>query len=466
MGYLPQFKNDVFISYRRASNESQDHWVDQFCESVRASLRDLVGDVQMWRDTAELRAGDYWRPEIGDAVDSSGIFLALISRTYFDSDECRKEFDRFLGRIKASDGGEGRKLVPIFKHPPKPDQELPAELDQIGRHEFYALNPKPWRELDPRRDADDYNERLGRVVFDLMEALEEMQRREKKRARGKVFLASVGPELLQERERLRADLRQRGFIVVPEHEYLWNADDHREKIERDLADALLSVHLVSRNASIEPLTASRSRLQLQLAQAAMAARQRPPPLVWIQSAEATDASAKDLVDYIETDLANAGVDYLTGGLEDLKTLVIDRLPKPAPEAPPKAREVALLIEEGDIADAGPLREMLAERLGLDAKLVKFTEATPKDPARMAKALAGARQCVLFWGRQPEEWVQDLLDHEALANHLGRERMAVYVAGPPSAEKAAFRTPNARLVQGVVSDGETELRAFLDAVAAR
>ena len=98
MGYLPQFKNDLFISYRRSSNEGDDPWVDNFCNSVRSQLRDLVGNVQIWRDTAELRGGDAWRPEIADAVDSTAVFLALISRTYFDSDECRKELDRFLGR--------------------------------------------------------------------------------------------------------------------------------------------------------------------------------------------------------------------------------------------------------------------------------------------------------------------------------------------------------------------------------
>ena len=43
MGYLPQFKNDLFISYRRTSNEGQDPWVDNFCASVRAQLRVRVG---------------------------------------------------------------------------------------------------------------------------------------------------------------------------------------------------------------------------------------------------------------------------------------------------------------------------------------------------------------------------------------------------------------------------------------
>jgi TIR domain len=459
MGYLPQFKNDLFISYRRTSNEGQDPWVDNFCASVRAQLRDLVGDVQMWRDTAELRAGDAWRPEIAEAVDSTGIFLAVISRTYFDSDECRKELDRFLGRLKAGDGGAGRKLVPIYKHPPKPDQELPRELAEIGHHEFFNLNPKPWRELDPKRDYDDYHERLGRVVFDLMAALEELQGLQKKQALGKVFIANVGPELLQERERLRTDLRQRGFLVVPEHEYLWNADDHRERIARDLGEALLCIHLVQRQASIEPLTPARTRLQLELAHAEMKQRGRPAPLVWIQPAPDTDA--RSLIDYVESDLANDGVDYLQGSLEDLKTLMLDKLPRPTPKTPPKPREVAVLVEDGDLADLGPLKALLADKLGVEPRPLKFSRATPKDEERLARTLAACPQAIIFWHRQSEDWVFDLMDLDALADRLGPDRLCIVAAGEGSDEKASFTTKKARMVNAVVSSGEADLRRFLD-----
>ena len=464
MGYLPQFKNDLFISYRRTSNEGQDPWVDNFCASVRAQLRDLVGDVQMWRDTAELRAGDAWRPEIAEAVESTGIFLAVISRTYFDSDECRKELDRFLGRLKAADGGAGRKLVPIYKHPPKPDQELPRELAEIGHHEFFNLNPKPWRELDPKRDYDDYHERLGRVVFDLMAALEELQGLQKKQALGKVFIANVGPELLQERERLRTDLRQRGFLVVPEHEYLWNADDHRERIARDLGEALLCIHLVQRQASIEPLTPARTRLQLELAHADMKQRGRPAPLVWIQPAAETDTTTRSLVDYIESDLANEGVDYLQGSLEDLKTLMLDKLPKPTPKTPPKPREVAVLVEDGDLADLGPLKALLADKLGVEPRPLKFSRATPKDEERLARTLAACPQAIIFWHRQSEDWVFDLMDLDALADRLGPDRLCIVAAGEGSDEKASFTTKKARMVNAVVSSGEAELRRFLDGAA--
>ena len=459
MAFLQQFKNDLFVSYRRTSNEGEDPWVDNFCASVRAQLRDLVGDVQIWRDTAELRAGDAWRPEIAEAVDSAGVFLALISRTYFDSDECRKELDRFLGRLKAADHGAGRKLVPVYKHPPRPDQELPRELAEIGHHNFFNLDPKPWRELDPRRDYDDYHERLGRLVFDLMAALEDLQGRQKKQALGKVFVANVGPELLQERERLRTDLRQRGYLVVPEHAVLWNADDHQERLAQGLGEALLCVHLVQRQASVEPLTPARTRLQLDLAHAEMQRRGRPAPLVWVQPAAETDPTCQSLVDHIEQRLANEGIDYLQGSLEDLKTLMFDKLPRPAAQAAPRPREVAVLVEEADLTDLGPLKTLLADKLGIEPRPLKFSRATPRDGERLARTLATCPQALIFWHRQSEDWVFDLMDLDALADRLGPERLCIVAAGEGTPEKAGFTTRKACVVQALVGSGEADLRRF-------
>lgn len=466
MGYLPQFKNDLFLSYRRASNEGPDAWIDTFCNRVQSALRDRVGDVSIWRDTGELKAGDAWRPEIAEAVDTAGLFLAVISRTYFDSAECRKEFDRFLGSLKTAPEA-GRKLVPIFKHPPKPDQELPRELAEIGHHEFYLREPKPWRELDPKLDDDyaPYNERLGRVVFDLMEAIENLYGQQKKQALGKVFVATVPPELNDDRERLRSDLRQRGFVVVPEREYLWNADNHQERITQDLSEALLAVHLVARTSSTEPLSAERSRLQLQLATAAMAQRGRPAPLVWIQPADRTDDSQRTLIDYIEQDLANQGLDYLTGPLEELKTLMLDKLPRPTPKAPPKPREVALLVEDGEAADLGPLKQLLSGKLGLEPRVLRFAGSTPKDPARLAKGLAECPQALIVWHRQDEDWVKALLQLDALGAHAGPGRLAVYAMGEASDEKADFTSGRAGVIQAQVSLAEAELRTFADALPA-
>lgn len=467
MGYLPQFKNDLFISYRHVSNETHDTWVDVFCKQLHVALRELVGDVSIWRDQGELRAGQPWRKEVAEALDGAAIFLAIISRTYLDSDECRIELDRFLGWVKDSTLGSGRKIVPIFKHPPKPDQELPREMGQIHRHDFFRLDPPGstrFREFSPSDDKDrEFWETLGRVAQDIMVALEELKGIVRQRAVGKVFLARVSPELQFERERLRCDLLQRGYLVIPEQEYLWNADNHRAAIAKDLDGARLCIHLVGSTVSIEPTAAAHARLLIELAHEAMKREGRPAPMVWIQSAKEIDESARDLIDYIRSDLADEGVEYFEGGLEDFKTQIYDKLP-PAPTPAPatRPREIALLVEEGDIADLGALKAAMVERLGLEPKPIKFAGAEPKDAARLVRTLVGCEQCLIVWGRQPEEWVQDMLDSEALAARLGRDRMCVYAAAPQTPEKASFQSAKACTIR--VGDGLNEpgLRAFFGA----
>ena len=463
MSFLPQFKNDVFISYRRVSNESPDRWVDSFCTNLLAELRDRVGDVAIWRDTNALNVGDAWRREIAEAVESTGVFLAVINRTYFDSDVCRKEMDHFLGQLKGK-GGAGRKLMPVFKHPSRNPNEMPAELHEINHHDFFVREAEKWRELDPKRDADDYWERMSRMVQDLTVALEALQGEQKRKALGKVFIARVGPELLQQRERLRTDLRQRGLLVVPETEYLWNADDHMERIRADLSDALLCIHLVSRTESIEPQTSDRDRLQLELACGEMKKRQRPAPLVWIQPAASTAQRNQPLIHYIEQELANEGVEYLEGSLEELKTQMLEMLPQQTIGAKPETREVALLVEQADLGDLGPLKKLLAERLGVEPRTVKFSGSNPKSGERLLRALDTCQHALIFWSRESDDWVIDLLDLPDLQSYVSNKRICIYVTGERTHEKDTFVTTKGVVIQAEAQDNESDLRQFLGLAA--
>jgi hypothetical protein len=464
MGYLPQFKNDLFISYRRAANDTHEKWIDAFHTELRASLVELVGDVSIWHD-AQIRVGEVWRREIADALNGAAIFLAVISRTYLDSNECRKELDQFLGRLKDAREGGRRMIVPIFKQPPKPMQVVPRELGELHRHEFFRWAPPgslTFREFGPSPDSPDtrdFWETLGRLAQDIMVALEDLHGEARKRALGKVFVARVSPEIELERERLRSDLQQRGYLVVPEHEYLWNADDFRDKIDKDLEGALLCIHLVARTESTEPTAAERAKLQLELAHEAMKLKGQPAPLVWIQPAAEIHPSTRALIAYIEGELANEGVEYWRGGLEDLKTQIYDKL---APAV--RVRKAALLVEEQDTGGLGPLNTLLVDGLAIDPQPVKFIGSSPKDIARLQRALESCDQCLLFWSGQPEEWVRDVLDTPALSGHLGRDKMCIYVAGPSTPEKTTFLTTKARTIQALENLNEPELRTFFGARA--
>ena len=320
MGYVPQFKNDIFISYRHASNEGQDRWVDVFCDRLRVRLKELVGDIAIWRDNAEIRAGDEWRAEIAEALDAA-IFLAIVSKTYLDSDVCRTELDQFLGRVKrVKDKPEATRprLFSILKQPTEPDQAAPRELAELQHVEFFQFDPpgsRHFQEFSPGKDDETQRlfwKTLERLAQDLMDALRDLRGDARKRSVGTVYLADVAPELRLQRESLRADLQQRGYLVVPERRYLWNSSDLRETVARDVEAADLCIHQVARTSSIEAETAERARLQLELAVPSMATRKKPPPMVWIQPAQQTDRGAEDLIAYVQNDLSNKGVEYLGG----------------------------------------------------------------------------------------------------------------------------------------------------------
>lgn len=466
MSYLPQFKNDLFISYRHASNETHDKWIDTFCEELHARLMELVGEVEIWRDNAEIRAGDQWRPEIVAALDTAAIFLAIISKTYLDSDVCRNELDRFLGHAK-NEAFMRRRIVPIFKQPPKSDQDFPQELGELHHHEFFQWDPpgsNRFQEFGPGKGdtaARQYWETFERLAQDLMDQLETLKGNARKQAAGTVYLASVGPELYSEREKLRSDLQQRGYLVAPEREYLWNASGFREKIVSDLAAAKLCVHLVASTASIVPETPERVRLQLELATESMKSNAKPLPLVWIQPASQIDASASKLIDYIEQELSNEGVEYWQGSLEDFKTQIYDKLPRPPSKiSTASLREIALIMEESDVAAVEEVNDFIADELNLEPKRIKFTGAMAKNTATCEKTLASCGRCIIYWGTQCEIWVGKLLALDALAGYIGKERLCVYAAPPATPEKSSFSTSKARVISAATGGNKAELREFL------
>lgn len=466
------FTNDIFISYRHASNETHDRWIDNFCQELQARLAELVGEVSIWRDKAKIEAGEQWRLEIAEAIDSAAVFLAIISRTYFDSEVCRKEFDRFLGRTRAATQKAKCTIVPVFKQPPKPDQELPRELAEIHRHEFFKWDPPGshhFREFSPARGDESllFWETLERLAQDLMDTLENLDGTNIPPA-GTVYLARVGPELHDAREKLRSDLRQHHYQVVPDREYFWNSADIKEKITSNIDAAELCIHLIAKTVSIEAETPDRARLQLQLATETMRRKGRPPPLVWLQPADAVDASAGELIDYIQNDLANQGIEVVEDSLEEFKTQIYAKLSphQPLPASAPSPHEVAIIVEEGDIAATGEITAFLVRELHLDPKRVAFLGFSARDPLSLRQTLAACGKCLIYWGKQSEDWICRLLSHDALTTYAGDELLGVYAAAPETAEKATFLTTRARTISGVAGINRDELRSFLASGEAR
>jgi hypothetical protein len=59
-----------------------------------------------------LRRGDYWDQRIKSAIDTSHIFIVLLTPKWISSDYCRKEFEAFE-KIEAARNSGGY-VIPIY----------------------------------------------------------------------------------------------------------------------------------------------------------------------------------------------------------------------------------------------------------------------------------------------------------------------------------------------------------------
>jgi hypothetical protein len=179
LAYLPEFKNDLFISYRRAINEGPDRWVSSFQKALHLSLKQLVGDkVVIWRDEEQLHTGDNWRDKLVEALESAAIYLAIISRTYLESRECRNELDLMLAMLRADLGKRQHRIFPVYVHPPRSGADVPAELQGTHHREFFERRddaPLGFSELDARPDCLEFQQRLARLAQEVTVALERLR---------------------------------------------------------------------------------------------------------------------------------------------------------------------------------------------------------------------------------------------------------------------------------------------------
>ena len=101
MGIVSDFQYDLFISYAHANNQKlseQDRgWVTELDDVLRkALLEELHAKPEIWRDAGGLD-GKQVHGAIKTAVESSAVFLAVVSGAYLESEYCcDKELRAFI----------------------------------------------------------------------------------------------------------------------------------------------------------------------------------------------------------------------------------------------------------------------------------------------------------------------------------------------------------------------------------
>jgi TIR domain len=110
---------------------------------------------QIWRDKEKLKIGDRWNQSIEAAIDSSDIFIVLLTPKWISSDYCCKEFEVFE-KIEAKRNSGGY-VIPIYgrdiveKYLETGQREL---LDRMKRIQYERVIPRRFARLSADERTD------------------------------------------------------------------------------------------------------------------------------------------------------------------------------------------------------------------------------------------------------------------------------------------------------------------------
>lgn len=505
MTFLREFEEDIFISYAHIDNqplaEGLKGWITSFHQALEIRLGQLLGDEpEFWRDESKLRGNDYFDDTIVMRLPRIAILITVLTPRYVKSDWCLKEVKEFYkvaeqtGGVRISDKSRIFKVVKT----PVPTERHPQELQSMLGYEFYQLDPttgKP-REFvfNSGQSADiNYWAKLDDLAYDIYQLMETIKTRPDEEAAAAaaepvaaapagapggvtIYLAESTFDMSGERDRIKRELQQRGYRVLPDKPLPLNAADFETAVREDLRRSKLSVHIIGANYGIVPEAADASVVSLQNELAAE--RSQDPTftrIIWMPPGlSAREERQQQFIEYLHNDSnAQHGAELLQTTLEDLKTTIQDKLTaaaaarpravNPAYEDAASPPRVYLICDQQDYDDVGSLSDYLFDQgCEVITPIMEGDETAVRTDHRENLLLCDA--ILVYYGRACEPWLRaKLLDLRKLAGY-GRTRpllaKAIYIGEPAAPAKERFRTLEAAVIKGGERFTPEPLQPFL------
>ena len=492
--YRQYFDADVFVSYAHRDDDQigreRQGWVSQFHEDLISQIRVyLGGDARVWRDN-DIRNNDDFERKIAHRLARTATLLSVVSASFVNSEWCLREVKEFAAHAEELFGmhvdGEKKRLFKVERIPT--DRAiLPEELLGTTTYRFFVDGKRPLRPNISDRDGETYYSQLVDLAIDITDVMRRLAEMAKhgahpgpallpaptlSSAEGRVvYVAEATMDLDDHLAEVRRDLKDRGFVVLPEGDLPRRARDYRTKVEGLLARAELSVHLVGNDFGFIPEGEAR-KSNLWIQHEIALERSKAPDfqqIVWIGGDAASDARQEEFLDYLRTDPeATARAEMLEGGLEELKTEIHDALAKlerarrvaaekPKPPTLPAPAEAAsddplciyIICDPADRQDpqfVALRRHLLA--LGHEPMLPLAGESDADMIEDHREKLASCDASIIYYGAGSPRWfAAKLNDFRKILRNRPKAVLAkaIYIAAPITMDKQEVETNEARVL---------------------
>jgi len=463
------FDGDAFISYAHIDNiglvEGHKGWVANLHRALETKVTQRLGRAsRIWRDP-KLAGNDILSVELIDQIRRSVALVSVLSPGYLNSEWCRRELEEFCKAAEEQGVISVREKARIFKvlKTPVPRLELPEPFQPLLGYDFFKVDQATGRvrELDEIFGPDaerDFWLKLDDLAHDLCELLQEMQTSEPRlQSRGLVFLAETTSDLREQRDAIKRDLQQQGYIVLPDQALPLSAPEAVSAIRGYLGRCRMSIHMIGKNYSLVPEGGLESLLEVQHDLAIERGQQGSfSRLVWIpRHLKVADERQQKLIEQFRMDQRlQDGADLIEASLEDLRTSITvvlqrqDKRQAAPPVAPPSGSiQVYLLYDSRDAEAVGPWSDFLFK----DFEVIPPAFSGDEADLRLyhEENLRNCDGVMILYGAGNEPWLRRKLAELQKSAGYGRTKpmpeVAICLISPETPEKHRFRTHRALVV---------------------
>lgn len=477
----------VFVSYARDDNalppnvQQKSGFVSTLISQLNYELRNLGPErPRLWYDRDGIDRADLFESVIESQINASNILLVVLSLNWLARDWCLKELESFR---KHWSGRDVRRRIVIASKRFVPFEQRPDLLQGQEGYNFFDVGDRPGAEYCYFERGDITDKRYYDQVGELARYLCSFQSRNEfrsamappaaaptvspavanaipapsgnrpVRAAGRtIFVAKPAADMRAAYSRLVVELRERGYTIAPEADQEIPIDSTAtDMIDRALADADFSVHLLGEKSGYSPEDAA-PIVNLQLERAAL--RSEAPsngqgkldriiwaPQVLTDTANNPASGERDTVTVLGKFGRHVPSDKVVGeNLSKFIDFLVQRL-----ETLQVAEAAPVFDADGDEESSVYVYHSAEDQdYALQiARLLKAQKIEPRlpalegDPTEISalhrQELQNCRSVVLCWANATEAWIKARANELAKWRNLGRtQRFAcrAVVAGPP------------------------------------
>lgn len=157
-------KYTAFLSYARVDNQPNEP-INKFRNALLLEVRQQGGikDFNIFLDTEGVKSGENWKEILLSNINTTHFLIAILSPSYFNSDNCNLEFDEFLKREKELSRND--LIIPIFwRDYEKKDTFRIQTIEQRQREDFRLLREADILDSNYRKEIAKIANRIVEII--------------------------------------------------------------------------------------------------------------------------------------------------------------------------------------------------------------------------------------------------------------------------------------------------------------